>query len=153
MTTLHDLQELFSERNPMDVAIEINGFTGFRTTLLEELTNEEINALYRIHKPEEKTLEAECDALKYEILRKGWKSKIIALAEREGIKEKHCYQKFNNWMLLYSRFKKHLNAHSLEELQLLHRQLHQLKNNNAQSARKAFTKAWYRKGIENKNLN
>ena len=49
MATLNELKMLFSNRSASDVAIEISGFTGFRTTLIDELTQEEINKLYRIH--------------------------------------------------------------------------------------------------------
>lgn len=38
MATLQDLQEIFAERSPLDVAILVNGATGFRTTRLEDLT-------------------------------------------------------------------------------------------------------------------
>ena len=49
MATLNELKMLFSHRPHHEVAIEVSGFTGFRTTLLEELTPEEMNELYNIH--------------------------------------------------------------------------------------------------------
>ena len=49
MATIEDLREIFSHRLPHEVAAEVSGFTGFRTTLLEELTPEEMNELYKIH--------------------------------------------------------------------------------------------------------
>ena len=48
MATIEDLREIFSHRLPHEVAAEVSGFTGFRTTLLEELTPEEMNELYKI---------------------------------------------------------------------------------------------------------
>lgn len=154
MKTAHkQLKELFAERSPSDVAIEINGFTGWRTTLLEELTDHEAETLLKIHLPREKDLEDECNALLEEMKRKEWKSAILALAERTGIKDPGDFQKFNNWMFTKSKFKKHLNAHSLEELKALHAQLRAAHANNVRSAQKVMTKAWCHKAEKNKTWN
>lgn len=156
MNPHEELKLLFAHRNGAEVAIEIHGFTGFRTTLIDDLTEKEALKLLSIHSPEDKSpeeLEAEFNELSDEILKKGWKSKILKIAEETGIKEKNDFAKFNKWMLTSSKFKKHLNAHSLSELKQLHNQLHGVKHNNAKSAKKPFTKAWWKKGNEIVNLN
>ena len=51
-------------------------------------------------------------------------------------------------MLAKSIFKKHLNAHSIDELKDLFKQLQGVKQNNAKSAKKPYTKAWWKKGNE-----
>lgn len=153
MATLQDLQELFAERKPHDVAIEISGFTGFRTTNIEELSPEEINRLYACHAPRLKDVDAEFNAFKIELVVKAWRSKILAAAEKAGLKEAGCFHKFNNWMRLSSKYKKALNAHTIDELKELHRQIHAAMSNNARSARKPLTKAWWNQGEKLKNLN
>ncbi|UDQ55018.1 hypothetical protein LJF28_04950 [Chryseobacterium indologenes] len=91
MNPHEELKLLFAHRNGAEVAIEIHGFTGFRTTLIDELTEKEALKLLSIHSPEDKSpeeLEAEFNELSDEILKKGWKSKILKIAEETGIKEK-----------------------------------------------------------------
>ena len=151
MATINDLKELFAERDELSIASEVYGFTSFRTTRMEELTQEEIDALVKVHSPEK--LDEQFNALIEELKMKEWRSKILALAEREGIKEPNSFQKFNNWMLLNSKFKKQLSYHSLKELQELHRQLCALRDNNKRSATKPLTKAWERKANQNINWN
>lgn len=153
MATLKDLKELFAGRKPVDVAIEISGFTGFRTTDINELSNDEVNRLYEIHRPKERDLDAEWNALKEELIRKEWKSKILATAEKAGVKEPMSFAKFNNWMISRSMFKKHLEAHSLDELRQLHKQLHGVMTNNARSANRPTNKAWWDKAETLKNWN
>lgn len=151
--TLTELKELFADRTTMSIALEINGFTGFRTTLIEDLTPQEIDTLYEIHVPKPQDLEAEYNALKEDFIKKEWRSNILALAEKTGIKEKGNFQKFNNWMLLSSKFKKHLNGHSLDELRELHKQLRGVQNNNSRSSKNPMTKAWWAKAEGLKQCN
>ncbi|WP_131725536.1 MULTISPECIES: hypothetical protein [unclassified Chryseobacterium] len=153
MNPKEELKQLFADRPPMSVAIEINGFTGFRTTLIDDLTLDEAMKLLSIHVPKQKSVEQENDELKNELLRNGWISKILKLAEETGIKEKGGFHKFNNWMFASSVFKKHLNAHSILELQRVHQQLQAVKTNNARSATKVMTKAWWDKAEKNVKLN
>ncbi|ROI09771.1 hypothetical protein EGI11_03165 [Chryseobacterium sp. H3056] len=153
MATLQDLKELFAERKPHQIAIEISGFTGFRTTVIDELTNDEINRLYALHTPMLKDVEAEYQAFKYELVSKAWKSKILAAAEKAGFKEPQSFHSFNNWMLTRSKFKKALNAHNIEELKELHRQIQAAISNNTRTARKPLTKAWWNHSEKLKNLN
>lgn len=153
MNAKQQLKELFADRNPVNVAIEINGFTSWRTTLIDELTEKEARTLLEIHTPRPADLDAEFNALKEEIVRKNYKSAILALAERTGLKDPGDFQKFNSWMMLKSKFKKHLNAHNIEELKALHIQLRAAAANNARSAQKPCTKAWWHKGAQLKTLN
>lgn len=153
MNPKEELKQIFTDRNPVMVAIEISGFTSHRTTLVDELTDAEALRLLAIHCPSEIELEKDFNALQQDLIKREWKSKILALAERTGIKEKGSFHTFNNWMLISSIFKKHLNAHSIEELKAVYRQLRGVQYNNAKSADKPFTKAWWEKGYELKYQN
>ncbi|MEC3875962.1 hypothetical protein [Chryseobacterium salviniae] len=153
MTAKQQLKDLFADRDPVQVAIEINGFTGFRTTVIEEMTEQEAIKLLSIHAPKPKTVEEQNNELRNDLIRNGWISKILKIAEETKIKEPGSFHKFNDWMYKSSVFKKHLNAHTIEELQKVHQQLHAVKTNNARSAKKPLTKAWWDKGVNNIKLN
>lgn len=151
MATIDDLKQLFSGRDILSVSSEIYGFSNFRTTRIEELTQEEIDALFEFHQP--KNIEKINNALIDELLMKEWRSKILKVAEQEGIKEPNSFHKFNNWMLISSRFKKQLSQHDLHELQELYKQMCALRSNNRKSARKPLTKAWQNRANNLKNWN
>ncbi|WP_312394712.1 hypothetical protein [Chryseobacterium sp.] len=153
MTAKEELTKFFEGKNPADIAIKVNGFTGFKKTRIEELTEIEAEKLLRIYLPKAPTIEEENTALRDKLIQNAWISKVLKIAESTGIKDVGCFHKFNNWMLLNSKFKKHLNSHSTEELQELHQQLHAVKTNNARSAEKPLTEAWWKKGKENIKLN
>lgn len=153
MATLQDLQELFAERKPENVAMQISGFTGFRTSRIEELSQDEIDALYQIHAPREADVEAEFQAFKNELIVKAWRSKILATAEKAGIKKADSFQEFNNWMLSRSTFKRALYSLNVEELKTIHRQLNGVITNNRKSATKPLTKTWWMCADKLKNLN
>ena len=153
MNAHEELQKVFASRDSASIAIEINGFTGWRTTLVEELTDQEAQQLLDIHCPKPKTVDAEYNALKEDFIKREWKSAVLAMAEKTNIKEKGCFAKFNNWMIASSRFKKHLNAHTIDQLKLVHQQLKAVQQNNARSATRPMTKAWWNKAEELKNYN
>lgn len=153
MATLQDLQEIFADRTPVDVAMEINGFTGFRTTRIEELTKDEINHLYAIHVPTAETADEEFNAFKVELMVKAWRSKVLAAAEKAGIKKAASFHEFNNWMLTNSKYKKQLTEHSINELTELHKQIQAAISNNRRSAEKPLTKAWWEKADRLRNQN
>lgn len=148
-----ELKQLFASRRPVEVAIEISGFTGHRTTLIDELSETEAMELLKIHCPGPRKIDKDFDALKEDLIKREWKSKILAKAEKVGVKKQNSFDKFNEWMLLKSKFKKHLNAHSIDELKELHRQLCAFQTNNAKSAANFFTKAWWDKESKNVKLN
>ncbi len=165
MATIEQLKELFKHRQPHDIAIEINGFTGFRTTLMEDLTQDEINRLYNIHKgntPPTAPLFTKEGNEKAE--KRKWVSYILKIATDEGIHRPVViiknrqrmvdeWQCLNHWMITQSTAKKLLYQCDLEELKAVHQQLCKLRDNNAKSAQKPLNKAWWRKGEQNKNLN
>ena len=153
MATLKDLEELFEGRKPVDVAMEINGFTGFRTTRIEDLTKDEINHLYAIHVPTAETADAEFNAFKVELMMKAWRSKVLAAAEKAGFKKAASFHEFNNWMMMSSKYKKQLTAHSMDELKELHKQIHAAISNNNRSAEMPMTEAWWKKADRLKNHN
>ena len=140
-----DLKEVLADKQPYEIAIIVSGFTGHRTTLLEELTPEETDRLFSIYCPAPASLDEEYNALKEELVKKEWRSKILATAEKAGIKKSGSFQEFNNWMLTYGKFKKQLTAHTIAEMKELHQQLRALMQSDARSARKPMTKAWFTK--------
>ena len=113
-----------------------------------------MNELYKIHcKDEIPQISTESEAIYQQMLRKHWISNVLTIATEQGIKEPNDWRKFNDWMMRSSKFKKHLNAHSVKELKILHQQLCKLRDNNLKSAEKPLTKAWMKKAIKNQNLN
>ncbi|MCZ2084135.1 MAG: hypothetical protein LC112_07655 [Flavobacteriales bacterium] len=153
MNAREELKQLFADRNPVMVGIEISGYTGFRTTLIDELTDEEAKRLLEAHAPKPADLDKEYNALKEDFIKREWKSAVLAMAEKTNIKEKGSFAKFNNWMIASSRFKKHLNAHTIDELKLVHQQLKAVQQNNARSATRPMTKAWWNKAEQLKKYN
>lgn len=169
MATLEDLKTLFGNREPHDIAIEISGFTGFRTTLMEELTPAEIDKLYQIHSGHYKP-NTPPTAFVFENERSGkeekrkWVSYILKIATDEGIHRPVMVMKnrqnvvdewynLNKWMLTQSTAKKLLYFCNLEELKAVYQQLCKLRDNNEKSAKKPLNKAWWSKGIRNEKLN
>ncbi|SHF86537.1 hypothetical protein SAMN05443633_107165 [Chryseobacterium arachidis] len=153
MKAHEELKSIFIHRKNIDVAMEIFGFTGQRTTIIDELTEEEVLKLLKIHCPIPSELESECEQLKSEIFRKKLISNILVLAEKTGIKKANDFYDFNKWMIQSGKFKKHLNAHSVEELKEVYKQLKAVEKSNTKSAGKPFTKAWWYKEGKRKALN
>ncbi len=153
MNTRENLEKLFEGKSAFETAMVVSGFTGFRCTRLDDLTDDEADALWMKYAPKTADTVETLRQVADELERRELKSNILALAERTGIKEPGSWTKFNGWMLSGSRFKKHLNAHDADELRSLYRQLRALEVSNAKSAQKAFNKAWWEKGNELKNWN
>lgn len=166
MATLEDLKMLFENREPHDIAIEINGFTGFRTTLMEELTPAEIDKLYKIHTNgfRQSAVGGQRTASNEKEEKRKWISYILKIATDEGIHRPVTIMKnrqnvvdewynLNKWMLTQSTAKKLLYFCNLEELKAVYQQLCKLRDNNEKSAQKPLNKAWWRKGMRNQNLN
>jgi hypothetical protein len=116
-----------------------------RTTNIDELTPEEIETIYNVFFPMEMSNEQELAHAKLQQSLKNHRSNILTIASRLGLKEPDSWDKFNNWMLTMSKFKKRLNDHSLEELKELEIQFRGMENNYERSARTPGTKAWYHK--------
>lgn len=153
MTTQNQLKEFFSDKKPVDIAIIVSMATNREKTSIEELDAEEAEKILRIYRPRQEDYKQTAAYLAELQAKKDIKSHIIALAERTGIKTVGDWEKFNSWMLNRSKFKKHLNAHSLPELQLLYKQMRALEQNESRSAEKPFNKAWWRENEKIKNLN
>ena len=151
MTPLQELTGYLTRKKPNDIAILIDSISDHRTMSIEDLTASEINLLLTVFRP--KTIEDKANVLVNELKLKTMRSNILALAERTGIKEPGNFHKFNNWMNTSSVFKKHLNAHSLEELQVLYKQLRAAEMNNNRSAQKPMTKAWFQRAEKIKTWN
>lgn len=78
-----------------------------------------------------------------ELIMKRKQSVILTLATYTGIKEADSWEKFNNWMLNSSVYKKALNSYDYYELDDLTKQFQALKVNYENSAEKMGTKAWH----------
>lgn len=100
-------------------------------------------------KESEQSLSAEM-----ELIMKRKRSAILTLATKTGIKERDCWVKFNNWMLVSSIHKKALNAYDYNELDDLTKQFRALEANYQHSAEKMGTKAWHHStGIPKPSIN
>lgn len=116
-----------------------------RTTNIDDLTPEEIETIYDVFFPREFSNEEELINIKSLQDLKYYRSNILTLATRLGIKEADSWDKFNKWMLEKSICKKKLNDHSLEELKQLQLQFRGMETNYNRSAMTPGTKAWYHK--------
>ncbi|WP_139420946.1 hypothetical protein [Chryseobacterium mulctrae] len=116
-----------------------------RTTNIDDLTPEEIEALYNVFFPAEISTKEELVNIKNQQNLKYYRSNILTLATRLGIKEPDSWNRFNDWMLKSSLYKKKLNDHKLEELKALQIQFRGIESNYERSANTPGTKAWYHK--------
>lgn len=149
MKTANDIRSYFKDMEEHEIGLALYDFTQ-RTTVIEDLTQAEIDLISKFYEFRNKTPE---EIYRYNNRLKEWRSNVLALATEAGIKEPTSFQKFNNWMLRYSIEKKPLNQHSIEELEALYKQIKALMRSNALSATKPMTKAWYGKGDNLKDLN
>lgn len=146
MTTRNQLEEIFAGKKPHEIAVIICGATGFRTTRIEELTEAEAERIMRAYSPPQPSRkEREYDA---ELIRT-WRSNILTVATRIGIKSPQNFDSFNHWMKAKSKYKKELFKLNLQELKEVHKQLLMVEINDAKSAKNYDTKAFWRKGVQN----
>lgn len=136
--------KLFEKFSPLAIAQTVFLHTG-RTTDIDELTDQELEEVYRIFFPTERNFAEQVFMLNYEKLLKEHRSIVLSIATRIGLKEPDNWDKFNNWMLKSSIKKKKLNDYNLQELKELERQLRATESNYQASAEKAGNKAWYHK--------
>jgi len=116
-----------------------------RTTNIDDTTDEELKEIYLLFFPLQPSVSEQLfDAKNNEILKR-FRSNVLTIATRVGVKEANCWNKFNNWMLNSSKYKKKLNDHTLEELKALELQLRATEVNYNRSALKVGTKAWHHK--------
>lgn len=149
MASLNDLRIYLEGKEPHEIGMILWDFTQ-RTTVLEELTQREIDNIHRYFITISKTPE---DIYREELELKEWRSNILSIATIVGIKEPTSFTKFNNWMKNSSRFKKQLNQLNLEELKQVYSQLKMVEKNNIKSANSTMTKAWIKKATDLKDLN
>ncbi len=140
MATVKQLQTLFGKlgvEQPQRHA-RINAWTSGRTQTSKELYPEELQEL--------------CDSLASEVkhqkqqledAKRLRRSTILTIATRTGVKQPNDWDTFNHFMLHSSVVKKSLNICNLDELELVINQFRALERNNAISAQKAGTKAYF----------
>lgn len=114
-----------------------------RTTNIDDMTAEEVEDLYRLFFPKQPTASEQLINAKNNDVLKRHRSNILTIATRIGIKDPDSWDKFNNWMLNSSKFKKKLNDHNLEELKQLEIQFRAASTNYDRSALQIGTKAYY----------
>lgn len=147
MKTKNLLEKIFEGKKPHEIAIIIGGSTGFRTTLIEELTEAETERIMRAYSPSQPSPKGkEFDDM--ELIRT-WRSNILTVATRIGIKSPQNFDSFNHWMKAKSIYKKELFKLNLQELKEVHKQLLMVEINDAKSAKNYDTKAFWRKGVQN----
>ena len=151
MKTKTKLKKIFEGKPNFHEQSIVSGFTNRRAICIEDLTEQEAENLYLIYCP--KKVENPVLKIAQEIELKKWKSNCIAKAQHLGITHPNNWDAFNLWMVTYSIYKKHLNAHNLQELKELHRQLCAVELSDYRSGKKPMTEAWLKRGNELKNLN
>ena len=136
--------KLFEKFSAFAISQTVFLHTG-RTTDIEDLSEKELQEIYKIFFPHERNIAEQAFLLNHEKLLKEHRSVILSIATRIGIKEPDNWDKFNNWMLKSSILKKKLNDYNLQEIKDLERQLRAAESNYQASAEKAGNKAWYHK--------
>ena len=136
--------KLFEKFSAFAISQTVFMHTG-RTTDIDELTDQELEDVYKIFFPTERNIAEQVFMLNYEKLLKEHRSIVLSIATRIGLKEPDSWDKFNNWMLKSSILKKKLNDYNLQEIKDLERQLRATESNYQASAEKAGNKAWYHK--------
>ena len=136
--------KLFEKFSAFAISQTVFLHTG-RTTDIDELTDQELEDVYKIFFPTERNIAEQVFLLNYEKLLKEHRSIVLSIATRIGLKEPDSWDKFNNWMLKSSILKKKLNDYNLQEIKDLERQLRATESNYQASAEKAGNKAWYHK--------
>jgi len=107
--------KLFEKFSPFAISQTVFLHTG-RTTDIEDLSEKELQEIYKIFFPHERNIAEQAFLLNYEKLLKEHRSVILSIATRIGIKEPDNWDKFNNWMLKSSILKKKLNDYKLDEI-------------------------------------
>lgn len=136
--------KLFEKFSAFAISQTVFLHTG-RTTDIDELTDQELEDVYKIFFPAERNIAEQVFMLNYEKLLKEHRSIVLSIATRIGLKEPDSWDKFNNWMLKSSILKKKLNDYNLQEIKDLERQLRATESNYQASSEKAGNKAWYHK--------
>lgn len=156
MATIKKLQTIFSQRG---MSVEerhevIYNFTEGRTASSRELSPAELedlcNALQGVKKSKTRLMSECLTILELEGIHRP-NEPILEITEK-GAKPNPWFH-LNKWMLERSVYKKPLPYYSINELEVLLKQLHKLADNNRKSAKKPLNKAWFRKQGNLKELN
>lgn len=129
----------------LDIALAVSGISGQRTTVLEELTENEMLSLLSIYKPikSQENARKRLQQLEEERLIKMKRSIILKDAQTAHIHNPEDWSKFNQWMLKSSVLHKPLKDYTLEELDLLKVQMKKIVQKFKKNSKRTGTKAWY----------
>lgn len=116
-----------------------------KTTDIDELSQEEVQIIYYRFFPKQPELKEQLNYAKSQELLKTKRSTILTIATRIGLKDADSWDKFNQWMLKSSVWKKALKDYTLEELKSLEKQMRAAESNYRKSAEKVGNRAWYHK--------
>lgn len=145
MVTINDLKKVLSNESLVTKNILISNISSQRTCRLEELTQEELNALWEQFHPKQKTPAEKLYDLTVEKELRRLRSIILKEATAIGLLEPDNWTKFNNFMLKYGPLKKPLNQYEITEFGELVKQFKSLRSKYEREAKIPQTKAWYHK--------
>lgn len=136
------LRTRFDEQS---IAMAVGLKTNYRTTILEELTDDEIIHFYHLYFPKPKTPAMIAQELAMEKEVKRLRSIILKEASAIGLLAPDDWTKFNAFMLKYSPLKKALNEYKINEFTELIKQFKSLRSKYEKDAKMPHTRAWYHK--------
>lgn len=135
------LKDKFSDA-ALRSAVELH--TNYQKWDIEDLTQEELTALYQRFCPQKSPAEKVFE-LEVEKKVKSLRAIILTDATYIGMLEPNNWKEFNAWMLNLSPLKKPLNDYKINEFGDLIKQFKSLKTKYNQRAKIPFTKEWYHK--------
>lgn len=122
-----------------------------RTTDIEELTLEELKAMYELFFP---TKQEQLRIIQEQNRIKELRSIVLREAQYLGLYTPNSWERFNRFMLERSPLKKRLTAYKENEFPVLIKQLKSMRTKFDQSAKKIGTKEWSRKfGLPEQTMN
>lgn len=125
----------------VDIALTVSGISGNRTTLLDELTDGEIELLIKIYTP--LTQAQQIEAMQNKHVLKQLRSDILKDAQILGIYTPGDWTSFNRFMLHRSVLKKPLKDYKIEEFKELNKQFKAMVTKYKKRSRIAGTKEWH----------
>lgn len=144
MTTMAMIQKLRDKFGAMGLRSAVELHTNYNKWQVEDLTKEELKALYLKFHPQKSDKERIFE-LEVEKRVKALRSIILQDATYIGMLEPTDWSKFNAWMLELSPLKKPLTAYELDEFEPLIKQFKSLKTKYNKRAKIPGTKEWYHK--------
>lgn len=140
MATIKQLQTLFGKLGIAEPQRHerINAWTSGRAQSSKDLQQDELEELC-----ESLASEVKLQKQLFEDAKRQRRSAILTIATRTGIKQPSDWDTFNHFMLHKSCVRKSLRLCNLDELEQVILQFRALEHNNAISAQKAGTKAYF----------